>query len=100
MDDSFKPAFDIFYAGYQQIYRNHMESSFPTLTPDPFSYTEGPKFIKIIVGTAVTTFIDKKTGDIFKSASWRAPAKHARGNLFDPSNGLQFIGPYGPAYLR
>jgi hypothetical protein len=43
-----------------------------------------------------------KKGDIFKSASWRAPAKHARGNVFDLSNGptcnvTQWT---GPNYLK
>lgn len=41
-----------------------------------------------------------KRGDIFKPATWKAPAKHARGNLFDAHQGLEFVGPYGMAYLR
>ena len=44
-------------------------------------------------------FIDCQTGDILRPKSWGAPAKHARGNLFDKLGGLGGIGPYGPAYL-
>ena len=33
-------------------------------------------------------------------ASWKAPAKHARGNIFDDDNGLRTMGPYGPGYIR
>jgi hypothetical protein len=48
----------------------------------------------------IHTFIDKLTGDILKPATWKAPAKHPRGNLFDESNGLAHVTPHGPAYLR
>jgi hypothetical protein len=49
--------------------------------------------------TSAWAFIDKTNGDILKPASWRAPAKHARANIFDKSS-WRNIGPYGPAYLR
>jgi hypothetical protein len=39
-------------------------------------------------------------GDVLKAASWRAPAKHARGNIFDEYDGLRNMNEYGPAYLR
>ena len=29
-------------------------------------------------------FVHKETGDIYKAASWSAPAKGARGNIFEP----------------
>lgn len=40
------------------------------------------------------------TTENFEAAGWKAPAKHARGNIFDERNGLGAMGPYGPAYLR
>lgn len=45
-------------------------------------------------------FLDTTNGDVLKPASWRAPAKHARGNIFDAQGGTKGVGPYGPAYLR
>jgi hypothetical protein len=36
-------------------------------------------------------------GDLLKSASWKAPAKHARGNIID---GTARYGKYGPEYLK
>lgn len=42
-------------------------------------------------------FVDLATGDILKSASWKAPAKGVRGNI---RNGAADVGPYGARYLR
>ena len=47
---------------------------------------EGRKYIKISMISnqeSVHAFIDAKTGDVFKPASWRGPAKIARYNLID-----------------
>ena len=41
-----------------------------------------------------------KFGDVLKPATYKAPAKHARGNVFDPNNGLGTIEWTGPGYLR
>lgn len=43
-----------------------------------------------------------KAGDIFKPATWKAPAKHARGNIFDTANGptCNVVQWTGPSYLR
>lgn len=48
----------------------------------------------------IYAFIDTTNGDVLKPATFRAPAKHARGNIFDASNGLASVNHYGPAYLR
>ena len=50
---------------------------------------EGRKYIKICHYTpqeSVHAFVDKKTGDVFKPASWRGPAKYARYNLLDEAS--------------
>ena len=59
---------------------------------DRFRYSEGKKYLKVTReeynektgywrDTTVHSFVDKKTGDVFKPASWKAPAKHVRFNL-------------------
>lgn len=48
----------------------------------------------------VYCFVDKTNGNVLKAASWSAPAKHARGNIFNNDNGLGAMSPYGAAYLR
>jgi len=66
----------------------------------------GRKFDKVMKGTSVWGFIAKsdgslkgiphKKGDVFKAASWRAPAKWARGSIF---SGEKFYAWTGPDYL-
>jgi hypothetical protein len=65
----------------------------------------GRRYAKIVradVGGScgVYCFVDKTNGNVLKAASWSAPAKHARGNIFNNDNGLGAMGPYGAAYLR
>jgi len=71
-----------------------------------FVLKKGTKYTKIMMtreiggkGTSGYAFIDNVTGDLFKSASWAAPAKHARGNINDAS-ALAACGKYGVAHLR
>jgi len=50
-----------------------------------FTFESGRKYHKVIMHTenqrSVHCFIDKKTGGVFKSASWRSPAKGVRYDL-------------------
>jgi hypothetical protein len=66
----------------------------------------GNKFLRLWQGTSCWGFISRvdgdlkgspiKKGDLLKAASWKAPAKHARGNIID---GTARYGVYGPEYL-
>jgi hypothetical protein len=56
--------------------------------PDGYDYIieSGNKYHKIVMidcggSRSVHAFVDKKTGSVLKSASWRAPAKGERYNL-------------------
>jgi hypothetical protein len=67
----------------------------------------GNKFIRIWHGSSCWGFISRvdgdlkgspiKKGDLLKAATWKAPAKHARGNIID---GTAQYGVYGPTYLK
>ena len=61
---------------------------------DKFRYYEGKKYLKVVReeyderndrwrDTTVHAFIDRATGEVYKPASWKAPAKHVRFNLSD-----------------
>lgn len=71
-----------------------------TIPKDEFSFKFGPKNIKVVRGCSVHCFVDRTNGDVLKAASWKAPAKHARGNIFDKNTGLGSMGEFGPAYLK
>lgn len=45
----------------------------------------------------VFCFVDLDNGNILKAAGWKAPARHARGNI---ANGAKDVGQFGPAYLK
>lgn len=58
------------------------------------------KLIQLPCGS-VHSFVELTTGDIFKPASFKAPAKHARGNIYDADNGLSSLSEQGSiVYLR
>ena len=63
---------------------------------DKFRYYQGKKYLKVVReeyderndrwrDTTVHAFINTETGEVYKPASWKAPAKHVR---FDLSNDL------------
>lgn len=74
---------------------------FAILTTEP-----GYKYIKIVSTNtswcyqrSVYCFLDRK-GNILKAASWKAPAKHVRGTVFDPDYSWgKGLNRYGAAYL-
>ncbi len=39
-------------------------------------------------------------GDVMKPASYKVPAKHARGNIYDDYSGAGTCDQFGPGYLR
>ena len=52
-----------------------------------FDIETGKKYYKVVMSAhgnrSVHCFVDKTTGDVYKSASWKAPAKGIRYNLLD-----------------
>ena len=61
--------------------RQHKRSN-----PYKFYIESGRKYHKLIMETesgsrSVHAFVDKKTGEVYKPASFKAPAKHVRFNL-------------------
>lgn len=106
MDSQFKESFDNFFTKLTGMFDAHQMEALSN-APECREYLAvkyGKKYIKIcrVRGTDVCSvfcFVDQQ-GNILKAASWNAPAKHARGNIFDADNGMKQVGPYGPAYLR
>lgn len=81
----------------------HYAEDLPNLTAPILELSPGRKFHKIWAKDThdrIFAFIDTTNGDILKPASCKAPAKHARGNVFDEDFGSQHTGVYGPNYLK
>jgi hypothetical protein len=59
-----------------------------------FTVEEGRKYFKVILATSgnrsIHAFIDRVTGDVYKAANWKSPAKGIRYNLLtDPESCYQ-----------
>ena len=64
------------------------------------------EFMFVLHSTTVHAFVDRKTGDVYKPASWKAPAKHVRFNFCNKQDLLFLTDPRcvgwagGYLYLR
>jgi len=82
----------------------HYKKAFPKFRGNDtkLSFDKGTKYWRIVANSGgsrrVWAFLDTKTGDILKAAGWKAPAKGARGNIFDAGLGIDGLGPFGPNY--
>lgn len=72
------------------------------LSVDP----NGKRYTRIVTAAvngssrSVYCFIDTTNGDILKSASWKTPAKGARGNILAEDEGMRRMTAYGAGYNR
>ncbi len=89
----------------KSIHEAYYTRDLENLTPPPMSWSRGKRYAKIIedIGSqrSVHSFVDLNSGAILKPAGWNAPAKHARGNVWDDDNGASALTPHGGVtYLR
>jgi hypothetical protein len=100
---NFDETFREFLVAVKKIYNDYMEEQFPKNDREEIEALEGGRYIRIIKNRggyrSAYCFVDKTNGDILKAASWAAPAKHARGNIFDKTT-WKNVGPYGAVSLR
>lgn len=85
----------------------YYKQQLPNLTPELLKVDVGSKYIRLWKGTSCWGFISRvdgdlkgapiRKGDLLKPATWKAPAKHARGNIMD---GTAKWGVYGPEYIK
>jgi len=66
-----------------------LDSKYTNKNPEPKDFNS----------RSVWAFINKETGDVYKPASWNAPAKHARANIFDKET-WKNVTAQGPNYLK
>lgn len=83
-----------------------LRENYKKFSPNGMSYfdvEEGRKYIKIVQinspGKSVHCFVDKTTGDLYKAASWAAPAKGVRFNLLKDMEVLRNCADWAGGYL-
>ena len=89
----------------QSTINNYYTATYPSLRVPELTVKFGQKYAQVWTGTSIWAFIAlndqptkaQRVGDLLKPASWRAPAKHSRGNIL---NGTAAYSPYGPTYLK
>jgi hypothetical protein len=109
LDTEFWTRFDAWLKSCQNLINDYFAKNYTNLTPPTLITNDGSKLLKIVKvdgssrsAWAFIALVDFETkvlgkvlrGDVLKPASWRMPAKHARGNIFDEDNGMgikQFI---------
>ena len=104
-----KEEIEEFASRVQQMVNEHFRERFPNLTPPTISIKFGRKYAKLIRESStgargntqkfVYGFVDAHNGDLYKAASWKAPAKHIRGSIFADDGGMSSCTPYGIIYL-
>lgn len=78
-----------FFDALNAVYTAHYRAQYPDCDLNWYSLklVKGQRYAKLVsvqpgsVGGSSHSFIDLTNGDILKAASWKAPAKHARGNI-------------------
>ena len=101
MNDATKTALDNFVNLVQGMIDAGHAQNFPTLPRTIVRVDLGRRYAKLVttsLSRSVFCFVDLDNGDILKAATWKAPAKHARGNIF-AENPLDGVNPYGANYL-
>lgn len=108
---------DSFVAGAQGIINDYYARSFansPHMVPPTLSIPnpDAGRYLRVVRtdrgadgkplehSGSVHSFVDKTTGDVFKAAGWKGPAKGARGNVHDEHNGLRRMTHFGPEYNK
>lgn len=84
----------------EQRASSYYAKMYPNLNPPTISVDSGGRKYKRIVsnnGTQrmIVCFIHAENGDVLKAATWKAPAKHARGNIFSEHGGMEGISERG-----
>jgi len=106
-------ALEDFRATAEGIKRDHFARSGYTFAVPTVEITKGGKrYIKLVTGEndpttgerrpggSVHSFVEVATGDIFKAASYKAPAKHARGNIYRGNGAEALTDVGGVRYLK
>lgn len=102
--DQFAQALETFVAKLQAAQDAYSAKHYPNSRKNVYAIDpKGLKYVRITVQMGsqlmVYCFVERSTGHILKAASFKAPAKGARGSIYN-ANPLEGCGPHGVAYLN
>jgi len=89
----------------EQLIKQFGQESFDrSFADETFSAEIGKRYVKIVLnvrgGRSVYCFVEIATGLVYKSASWRAPAKHPRGTIYATEFSGYGVSQYGGIYPK
>tara|TARA_R110002020_G_scaffold21134_1_gene71769 strand:- start:426 stop:827 length:402 start_codon:yes stop_codon:yes gene_type:complete len=71
-------------------YGKYYEKTLPNSTYTPITINKGRRFDKLVQGGSVYCFVEKSTGDVYKSQTWKQPYTKGnncvRGSIYDTSS--------------
>lgn len=102
----FDKALQAFLSAAQNAINDYYAKEFPTQAAPVLGTQDGKRYVRVYkaaVGSPYKDaycFIDKTNGDVLKAASWKAPAKHARGSIYNADHGLGGVTSHGAKYMK
>lgn len=111
----FNEALNTFLVKCQAKLDSYYERRFTHVKAPKLEIDEGTKFVRIVSSSessrSVFCFVAKvdsvtkglgevRTGDVLKSASWKAPARGRRGTIFTEDPAEYGVNEYGANYFR
>lgn len=100
---NFEAALNNFVRDVQLLINETYRNNYPNLKSPKIEVDICRKYVKVIEKssdsrTRIFCFVNKENGDILKAATFKQPAKIARGNIYKDYKDA--ITPYGAKYLR
>lgn len=95
--------FEIWLNKVNEERKEYWDKNFSYKEYTPLRVDKGRKYIRLWDGTSAWGFISMedgfnkgslvKKGDLLKPATWKSPAKHSRGNIFEGTDKWTYFGP-------
>jgi hypothetical protein len=105
----FEAALAKFLEQAQAMIDAHRTRNFPNIPREVLKPEMGKRYVRVWKNTeqglkehgrgCCYCFVDTTNGNILKPASWKGPAKGARGNIYE-SDAVKGVTPYGAARAR
>ena len=87
--DSYSTALQKMIDRIDEQYGEYYKKNLSNLTYRGISVNKGRRFDKLVLDNSVYCFVEKSTGDVYKSATWKQPYTQGknpvRGSIYDTS---------------